>query len=30
MDGELYEAILEDKLMNTLNYYNQNLENIIF
>ena len=30
MDGELYEAILEDELMNTLDYYDQNLEDIIF
>ena len=30
MDGELYETILEDELMKTLDYYSQDIEDIIF
>ena len=30
MDGELYESILEDELMNTLGYYGQDVEDVVF
>ena len=30
MNGELYEEILKDELMNSLDWYGHNVENIIF
>ena len=30
LNGELYEAILEDELIKTLEYYGQDVENVIF
>ena len=30
MNGEVYESILEDELMKTLEYYNQEVDNILF